>query len=204
MSDMATAIEETLQLPLRRISVDQYHRMGEAGVFAPGERVELLDGVLITMPPIGPAHAFSVLALSHLLNEKLGARSLVSVQSPVALAPTSQPQPDVVLLRPPLARYGKSLPITADALLVVEVTDSMRAIDRGPKLRAYARAGVSEVWIVDLTLSVVDVFTEPAGEDYARRIRAKRGDHVAPAAFPDAPVAVSDILPLPSGTEPGG
>jgi Uma2 family endonuclease len=197
MSDMATAIEETLHLPLRRISVDQYHRMGEAGIFDPDERVELLDGVLIAMPPIGPAHAFSVLALSNILSGKLGTQALVSVQSPVALGPRSEPQPDVVLLRPPLARYGKSLPITTDALLVVEVTDSMRAIDRGPKLRAYARAGVSEVWIVDLTLSVVDVFTEPAGEDYARRIRAKRGDHVAPGAFPDAPIAVSEIMPPP-------
>lgn len=197
MSDMATTIEETLHLPLRRISVDQYHRMGEAGIFDPDERVELLDGMLIAMPPIGPAHAFSVLALSNILGGKLGTEALVSVQSPVALGPRSEPQPDVVLLRPPLARYGKNLPITTDALLVVEVTDSMRAIDRGPKLRAYARAGVSEVWIVDLTLNAVDVFTEPAGEDYARRIRAKRGDRVAPAAFPDAPIAVSDILPPP-------
>ncbi len=78
---------------------------------------------------------------------------------------------------------------------MIEVTNSMRAIDRGPKLRAYARAGVSEVWIVDLVQHVVDVFTEPSGEDYARRSRAKRGDLLAPSAFPDAGIAVSDILP---------
>jgi Uma2 family endonuclease len=205
MSDMATTIEETMHVPLYRICVDEYHRMGKAGVFGPDERVELLDGVLIAMPPIDPAHAFSVLALSKFLNEKLGGRALVNVQNPVVIGPTSEPQPDVMLLRPPLARYGKQLPVTADALLVVEVSDSTRAVDRGPKLRAYARSGVCEVWIVDLARNAVDVFTEPSGEDYARRIRAKRGDLVAPAAFPDAPIAVSDILPpLLGSAEPGG
>lgn len=204
MSDMATTIEEILQVPLHRISVDEYHRMGEGGVFAPDERLELLDGVLIAMPPIGPAHAFSVLALSKFLNEKLGDRALVNVQNPVVIGPTSKPQPDVMLLRPPLARYGKQLPVTADALLVVEVSDSTRVVDRGPKLQGYARAGVSEVWIVDLVEGAVDAFTEPSGEDYARRFRAKRGDRLAPAAFPDAPIAVSDILPpLPDSAEPG-
>jgi Uma2 family endonuclease len=198
---MATTIEETLHVPLRRISAGEYHRMGEAGIFGPDERVELLDGVLIAMPPIGPAHAFSVLALSNMLNGKLGDRALLSVQNPVALGPTSEPQPDVMLLRPPLARYGKQLPVTADALLVVEVTDSTRAVDRGPKLAAYARAGVREVWIVDLKLGVVDVFTEPSGEDYSRRSRFKRGDSLSPAAFPDASIAVSEILPPPQSAD---
>ena len=202
---MATTIEEKLHVPLRRISAGEYHRMGEAGIFGPDERVELLDGVLIAMPPIGPAHAFSVRALANLFAATFQGRAVIDVQGPVRIGPTSEPQPDVMLLRPPNARYANDLPVTADALLVVEVTDSMRAIDRGPKLRAYARAGVSEVWIVDLTLSVVDIFTEPTGEDYARRIRAKHGDRVAPAAFPDAPIAVSDILPpRPGSTEPGG
>ena len=197
MRDMATAIEETVHVPLHRISVDEYHRMGEAGVFGPEERVELLDGMLIAMPPIGPAHAFSVLALSNILMAKLGGRALVNVQNPVVIGPTSEPQPDVVLLRPPLARYGKELPIAADALLVVEVADSSRAVDRGPKLLAYARAGVSELWIVDLAQNVVDVFTEPSGEDYTRRARAGRGDQLAPSAFPDALIAVADVLPPP-------
>ncbi len=205
MSDMATTIEKTLHVPLRPISADEYHRMGEAGIFGADERVELLDGVLIAMPPIGPAHAFSVLALFNMLNGKLGDRALLSVQNPVALGPASEPQPDVMLLRPPLARYGKQLPVTGDALLIVEVTDSTRAMDRGPKLAAYARAGVREVWIVDLTQDVVDAFTEPSGEDYARRSRFKRGDKLSPTAFADALIAITDILPpLPSGSALGG
>ncbi len=195
MSDMAATIEETLHLPVHRISVDEYHRMGEAGVFAPDERVELLDGVLIAMPPIGPAHAYSVRTLIDGLVTKLAGRAVVDVQNPVVIGPTSEPQPDVMLLRPPHARYGKALPTTADALLVIEVADSSITTDRGPKLCAYARAGVSEVWIVDLVQQVVDVFSEPAGEDYARRTRAVRGDQLAPSAFPDAAIAVSDILP---------
>ncbi len=196
MSDMATTIEERLHVPVHRISVDEYHRMAKAGVFRPDERVELLDGVLIAMPPIGPSHAFSVLALTNVLAAKLGDRALVSVQNPVVLGSASEPQPDVVLLRPPLARYGKNLPITADALLVIEVADSSHETGRGPKLSAYARAGLSEVWIVDLVQNVVDVFTEPSGEDYAVRSRAKRGDLLAPSAFPNVPIAVSDILPI--------
>jgi Uma2 family endonuclease len=195
MSDMATAIEATIHVPVHRITVDEYHRMGEAGVFAPDERIELLDGVLITMPPIGPPHAFSVRVLNDILGQKLAGRAIVDVQNPVTIAPISEPQPDVMLLRPPHLRYAKALPVTADALLVIEVADSSRAIDRGPKLRAYARAGVSEVWIVDLVQQVVDVFTEPSGEDYARRTRAERGDQLAPSTFADAVIAVSDILP---------
>lgn len=197
MRDMATTIEEIVHVPVRRISVDEYHRMGEAGVFAPDERIELLDGALIAMPPIGPSHAFSVLALANILMAALEGRALVSVQNLVVLGSASEPQPDVVLLRPPLARYGRTLPSAADALLVVEVTDTSRVVDRGPKLRAYARAGVGEVWIVDLVQNAIDVFAEPCGEDYARRTRAERGDRLAPTAFPDAAIAVSDVLPPP-------
>jgi Uma2 family endonuclease len=195
---MATTIEETLHVPLRRISAGEYHRMGEAGIFGPDERVELLDGVLIAMPPIGPAHAFSVRALANIFAATFRERAVVDVQNPVSIEPASEPQPDVMLLRPPLARYGERLPVPADALLIVEVSDSTRAVDRGPKLAAYARAGVREVWIVDLKLGVVDVFTEPSGEDYARRGRFERGDQLSPSAFPDASLAVSEFLPPPS------
>ncbi len=110
MSDMATTIEETLHVPVRRISVDEYHRMGEAGVFDPDERIELLDGVLIAMPPIGPSHAFSVRALTNMLLAKLGTRAIIDVQNPVIIGPASEPQPDVMLLRPPNARYAEGLP----------------------------------------------------------------------------------------------
>jgi Uma2 family endonuclease len=195
MSDMATAIEETVHVPLRRISVDQYRRMGEAGVFDPGERVELLDGVLIAMPPIGPRHAYSVRVLSNLLAQRLGQRAIVDVQSPLTLGPTSQPQPDVMVLQRPHARYARRLPVATDALLVIEVAQRSRVFDRGAKLSAYARSGIAEVWIVDIVSDSVEVFRDPHDGVYGRRTVIQRGGLLVPFAFPDVAIAVDEVLP---------
>jgi Uma2 family endonuclease len=195
MSDMVTAIEFQTAVPVRRISVDDYHRMGEAGIFARGERVELLDGMLIAMPPAGKRHVYSVLALEHLLPRVMGERAIVSTQNPLRLNASSEPEPDIVLLEAPVRRYDNHMPITADAVLVIEVADTSRAYDRGPKLRAYQNAGVREIWIVDLVEEVVEMWRPSEASGYALTTVAKRGDLIAPATFPDAELAVDDILP---------
>ena len=200
MSDMATTISETYGLPIRRFSVDDYHRMGEAGIFDDDERVELLDGLVITMSPIGNRHAQAVRKLDKILQAKLGDRAIVDAANPLRLGRYSEPEPDVKVLRQPLAAYEDRPPSPADALLVIEVSESSLKKDRGPKLRSYAESGVRELWIVDLVHEHVEVHEEPVGERYRRSRVLRRGETIAPAAFPEDAIAVADILPAQKGS----
>lgn len=194
MSDMATAIELEIGLPLRPISVEEYHRMAEAGIFSEDERVELLDGVLISMPPIGPGHAYAVRYLNNVLTRDLR-DCIVDVQNPLHLGPRSEPQPDIMLLPMPYTRYAARLPAPDDALLIVEVAETSLSYDRGPKLKAYARSGVLELWIVDLVNRRIEIYRDPAGDGYREHRVACPGEHVSPSAFSDERLAVTDILP---------
>ncbi|HEY0384135.1 MAG TPA: Uma2 family endonuclease [Candidatus Elarobacter sp.] len=169
--------------------------MGEAGIIAPGERVELLDGQLIEMPPGGPPHAYSVRRVTTYFYTRFAGRASVSVQAPMTLDEWSEPEPDVMLSALPEERYAVAHPAPADVLLVVEIAASSLRYDAGKKLRAYARCGVREYWIVDLEHEHVDVYREPRGDRYRKHHRAGRGKPIAPLAFPDDSIDVNDILP---------
>lgn len=181
-------------LPRRRFTVDEYHRMAEAGILKDDERVELIDGEIVEMTPIGAPHARCVMYLNEVFVRRLEGRALVSPQNSLRLGRWQEPQPDLILLRPPLKRYAKHIAATGDALLVVEVADTSVYRDRVVKLPRYATAGVPEVWIVDLDVGVVEVYRDPAAEGYRDVRRAERGEEVAPAAFPDVVLEVADIL----------
>jgi Uma2 family endonuclease len=191
MDDVLASVE----VRRRRFRVEEYYRMAETGILTARDRVELIDGEIIEMTPIGHRHAACVLALSALLTRVLGDRALLSSQSPVLMPRDTEPQPDVVLLRPPLAQYWVRLPQPADLLLLVEVADTSYRFDREIKVPLYAAAGVPEVWLVDLTRNVVEVFRRPEGAVYRATERIARGGRLTPAAFPDVDVAVDDILP---------
>jgi Uma2 family endonuclease len=182
-------------LPSRPITVAEYHRMGELGIIKPDDRVELLDGQLIPMPPIGPEHGYSVMRLTRLFQQRFGERASFSVQGPIRLDNWSEPQPDVMLKSPPDERYAHAHPTAKDALLVVVVSITSLATDRGKKLRAYARRGVCEYWIVDMVHERIEVYRGPRGERFAEYHTAGRGESVAPMAFPDDSILVDDILP---------
>lgn len=169
--------------------------MGETGEIGPDERVELLDGELIPMPPIGPEHGYGVSRLHKLLERRFGERAWITSQNPVTLDNWSEPQPDLVLAALPEVQYRAAHPTPANALLVVEVAVSSLAYDRGKKLRAYARRGVREYWIVDLVHERVDVYRDPRGERFGEHRRAGYGEAFALLAFPEDPVAVDDVLP---------
>ena len=178
----------------RRFTVDDYHRMAEVGILTPGERVELIDGHILEMAPIGPRHVRCVIFLTELFVRRLDGRALTSPQNSIRLERWSEPEPDLVLLRPPLDRYRDVLPTPSDALLVVEVADSAQHRHRVVKLPRYASAGVPEVWIVDLDGGAVEAYRDPAGPGYRIARRAGRNDSVAPAAFPDVTAVVADIV----------
>jgi Uma2 family endonuclease len=185
----------TVEVRRRRFTLEEYYRMAEVGILGPEDRVELIEGEIIQMRPIGPRHATCVNALNRRLLQAVGDRAVLSPQNPVQLIPDSEPQPDVVLLRPPEGQYWEHRAEPADAMLVVEVAETSYRYDRHVKLRLYARAGVPEVWIVDLAHAVVDVFREPHATGYASEHRVERGGTIAPAALPDATIVVTEILP---------
>jgi Uma2 family endonuclease len=156
---------------IRRITVAEYHRLGEAGIVGPGERVELLDGQLIKMPPIGPPHDYSVERVTRYFYKHFADRAFIKSQGAVTLDKWSEPQPDVTLNEPLADRYAIAHPTPAQVLLVVEVAASSLGYDAGMKLRAYARRRVREYWIVDLEHQHIDVHREPHGGRYKLHIR---------------------------------
>lgn len=158
------------------ISVDEYYRMAEVGLLAPDARVELIEGEIIDMPPIGTDHAGVVSLLVHLLVPAVGARAVVQPQAGVRLDPRSEPQPDLALLAPRADFYRHQHPAPGDVLLLVEVSDSTLRYDLGVKVPLYARHGIPEVWIVDLQHDELHVFGTPQGGQYLdHRIVRKPG-----------------------------
>lgn len=180
---------------IRPITVDEYHRMLEVGILREKEPVELLDGQLIAMPPQGPAHASAFSALVALFVRTFGDRALVRPGNPVELSAISEPEPDVALVRHTEDRYSAAHPKPEDVLLLVEVSHSSLAYDRRQKLSAYARAGITEYWVVDLVHRRIDMFAEPHDDRYAVHRVARPGDSIAPRAFPNDAIAVASFLP---------
>jgi Uma2 family endonuclease len=144
-----------------RLTADDYHRMGEAGILRPDARVELIDGEIIDMAPIGSRHAAAVEQLSRILQQAVGERALVRHQNPVRLGTYSEPQPDISLVRARADFYRAEHPSAADVFLIVEISDTSLSFDRTVKVSLYARHGVPEVWIVDLTTQVLTRYRRP-------------------------------------------
>ena len=177
-----------------KLDVSQYHRMGEAGVFEGNERVELIEGEIVEMAPIGGAHAGTTNDLNQMLVVATGDRALVTVGNPVRLDRYNEPQPDFALLRRRADSYRSSHPTAAEVLLLIEVADSSLRYDRKVKLPLYARHGVPELWIVDLEGGTVEVCREPRGDGYAASSHVAPGDVLEPALLPGVRIAVTDII----------
>jgi Uma2 family endonuclease len=179
---------------LHKFSVKDYYRMAETGVLPPGARVELLDGKIIDMSPIGPLHGGVVKGLNLLFQRYSQNRWLMAVQDPVRLEDRSEPQPDLMLLKPAADNYRSRHPKPEDVFLLIEVSDSTLDTDREVKLPIYGRAGIAEVWIVNVDDSALEVYREPHFAGYASTQILHAGDTVAPAHFPDAVIEVADLL----------
>jgi Uma2 family endonuclease len=177
-----------------KFSVEEYHRLGEAGIFEEDDRVELLNGEIILMAPLGKRHAQAVRRLIKKLERTFGDSAYVDCQNPIILDDFSEPQPDILMLDLAIDAKGE-LPRPQDVYFVLEVSDSTLRYDSQTKLAAYARVGIPEYWIVNLADNVIDVHRQPQGETYAESTRYSRGEKVAPARFPDRFIAVDEIIP---------
>jgi len=174
-------------------SVEDYHRMAEAGILGEDERLELIEGEIVAMSPIGLRHLSCVDRLNALLTG-LKPRAIVRVQGSIRLGDRSEPQPDLVLLKPRADFYSTSHAKPEDIFALIEVMDSSAAYDRGVKLALYARERIAEVWLVDLNEERVDVHRRPHAAVYTEHQIRMRGTSVSPEAFPDLVLAVDDIL----------
>lgn len=190
-------IEQTLPGNLgvnrHRFTVEEFRKMGEAGVFGEDDRMELVEGEIVEMTPIGWRHMESVNALTGALADLREAGGfVVSVQNPLVLGEHGEHYPDLALYR---AEVRGRVPEARDALVAVEVADTSISYDRNVKLPLYARAGVPEVWLVDLRASVVEVHSEPRAEGYGAIRRYARGERVRSATLADVAFEADEALP---------
>ncbi|PKB65135.1 MAG: hypothetical protein BZY80_00980 [SAR202 cluster bacterium Io17-Chloro-G2] len=183
-----------VQLLRRRFTADEYHLMGRAGILGEDDRLELLEGEIVEMAPIGSRHQATVDRLNRLVSSRMADQAVVRVQGPVRLGEDSEPQPDVMLLRLRTDFYESAHPAPNDVLLLVEVSDTSTEYDREVKLPLYARYGIAEVWLVGLEARTVDVFRSPTTQGYQEVSQSGPGQHLSPMAFPQLDVAVDDIL----------
>ena len=183
-----------MSVQLAKFTVEQYHRMIEAGVFPPEYRAELIEGEIIEMSPIGPRHASCVSRLTQMLTLLLQRAAIVWVQNPIQLDDLSEPEPGVCVLRPRADFYAESLPTPADALLVIEVSETTLDYDRQKKLPLYAGAGVAEVWIVSLADNRIETHAGLSGGAYRAAGVAGRGEELGSRSVPNLSLDVSSIL----------
>lgn len=184
----------SVRIARRSFTVDEYERMGEAGILSADDRVELIDGEIVEMSPIGKRHAACVARLTHFLTLRLQGRAVVWAQNPLRLDGRSEPQPDVTVLKPRDDFYAQSLPTPADVLLLIEVSDTTLDYDRQVKLPLYARAGVAEVWVVNLADERVETYADPSGGAYQSASTAARGEEVAARAGAGLRLSVEEVL----------
>jgi Uma2 family endonuclease len=178
----------------RPITVAEFLRMGEVGILNRDDRVELIEGELVAMAPIGTDHAGTVIALFDALAAATRGRALVSPQNPVQLNDRSLPQPDYAVLVPRPDHYRTAHPRPHEVLLLIEVADSSLDYDRNVKRALYARDGITEFWLVNLVKREVEVCRSPRSDGYASVTTAGRADTLEPVLLPGAYVKVADIL----------
>jgi Uma2 family endonuclease len=189
-----TGTLDRYRVPRHRLTVRDYHRLGEAGVLGEDDRVELLEGQLVDMSPIGPRHALAVDALTELLVHAAAGRAAVRVQNPIVLDDSSEPQPDFTLLRKPWHGYPEAHPRPPDVYLVIEVADSSLEFDLGAKLELYARAGIREFWVVDLTSNRVLVHRSPGDSRYGSITSVDMSGALQVEALPGVTIAAAQIF----------
>jgi Uma2 family endonuclease len=181
-------------VPRHRLTVTEYHRLGEAGVLGEADRVELIEGQLVDMSPIGTRHALAVDALVELLVTAVAGHAGVRVQNPVDLNDRTEVQPDIALVRRPWQGYPAAHPGPIDIFLLIEVADTSLRTDRGAKLELYARAGIREFWIVDLTTDGVLVYRNPGDGRYGSISRVEPSGILEVQDLPDVAIRAASLF----------
>ncbi|MFB6214898.1 MAG: Uma2 family endonuclease [Candidatus Bipolaricaulia bacterium] len=183
----------------RRFTVEEYYKLAQAGVLSEDDRVELIEGEIIEMVPIGSRHAACVKRLNHQLSQKIEEAIIISVQDPIRLSEHSEPQPDLALLEPRPDYYADEHPGPEDVLLLVEVAESSQEYDRERKIPLYAQAKIPETWLVDLKKEMVVTYHKPGKETYRKTRKYRAGERITfdpqKESVKGIELAVEEILP---------
>ncbi|MCC5896525.1 MAG: Uma2 family endonuclease [Phormidium sp. BM_Day4_Bin.17] len=178
-----------------KFTVKDYHKMAELGILHPDERLELIDGEILKMSPIGRRHAAYVTKIANHFMRLLGSEmTIVNVQNPIILNDLSEPEPDVSLLKPRQDQYFSGLPQAADVYLVIEVAESSLESDRSEKLPRYAAAAIPEVWLINALTHQLECYRHPDNGRYREYQTLERGDSLRLVSFPDVLINLDSIL----------
>jgi Uma2 family endonuclease len=181
----AQLVTPSFESNIHKFTVQQYYLMHEAGVFAEGDRLELINGEIREMSPIGRKHAVCVARTTRFFQIKLGDRAFIWTQNPIRLSDHSEPQPDLAILKWRDDFYAEALPTPDDILLIIEVADSTIAYDREVKSLLYATNGIPEMWLFDVNKKIIEGYSQPSASGYKRMQRYEENDTLAMLAFPD-------------------
>ena len=184
----------TTQRQGRVFTVGEYYRMAEANILTEEDRVELIAGQIVAMSPIGSRHAACVKRLNLLLGKMVGDSMLLGVQDPIALDAYSEPEPDLVLLRPRADFYAAAHPSAVDVLLAIEVADTSASYDREVKVPLYAQAGIPEVWLINLQAGRIEVYAHPQGKAYQQRVEVSADATFTSPTLASLKLAAADLL----------
>lgn len=184
-----------VQLLKRQFTVAEYERMTTAGILGEDDRVELINGEIVTMTPVGSRHASAVKRLLHaFLPLQAAGTVLLSIQDPIHISAHSEPQPDLALLRPRPDFYATAHPKPSDVLLIVKVAETSAEFDRTVKLPLYAKGGIPEVWLVNVAGDQIEVFRDPRPDGYQTYQVVSKGHTIVPLVFPNFTIATDAIL----------
>jgi len=175
-------------------NLDEWRRLGEANIFPPGSRVELINGEIIEMAPIGSNHSGQINRLTQLLVHLVAKQAVVSIQNPVQLGDLSEPEPDLMLLKPTDDFYSSQHPQADDVLLLIEVADSSLKFDQNQKLRLYALHNIPEYWLLNIKDSCIEVYRQPHDGVYAEKTTLRAGDKITLSQLNNISLNIADIL----------
>lgn len=191
---MATAMATPVTLQRRLFTVVEYARMLTAGILSEDDRVELIDGEVRVMSPIGPLHAAMVDRLNRLIVLLCANSTIVRVQSAIQLNDYTEPQPDIAVLQPRDDFYAQAHPLAVAVLLVIEVADTSINYDREEKLPRYAMSGIPEAWLIDVHQQVVEQYTQPRNGKYRNKLALERGDTLSAQSVSGLRLAIDDLF----------
>lgn len=181
-------------LGIRPLTVQDYHRMAEAGIFHPEERVELIAGQIIQMSAKGTAHESAITRTDRLLRNRIGNQVLLRLQSPVQLDDYSEPEPDVAVVMPNPLDYDDHHPTPSEVFLIIEVADTSLKYDREKKAPMYAKAGITDYWVLDVIGRKLYVYRLPSPAGYQSEMILSEEVTISPLAFPDCVITVKEML----------
>jgi len=175
-------------------NLDEWKRLGEANIFPPGSRVELINGEIIDMAPIGSNHSGQINRLTQFLVSLVSNLAVVSIQNPLQLGDLSEPEPDLMLLKPNADFYSSQHPQSDDVLLLIEVADSSLKFDQNQKLRLYALHNIPEYWLLNLKDSCIEIYRQPHDGLYAEKTILRSGDKITLSQLDNISIEIANIL----------